>query len=250
MHNPSQTTRLDQILVLRGAFPSRTRAQAAIRAGLVKVGGAVVIAPAAIVGPDDDIAIEGDVHEYVSRGGLKLAAGLDAFGYAPESRICLDLGASTGGFCDVLLRRGAQRVYAVDVGTGQLHPRIAADPRVVNLQQTDGRDLSPEIVPEPVGALVADVSFISLRKALPRALTLAAPGAFLVALIKPQFELGRASLGKGGIVKADSVDVEKMLDAVAEFLNGEGWRVDGRMESPIAGGDGNREHLIGATRSN
>lgn len=240
--------RLDVLLVARGAFPSRTRAQAAIRAGLVRVHGAAVTAPSADFANDVEIIVDGDVHDYVSRGGVKLAAGLDAFGVAVDGRVCLDLGASTGGFTEVLLRRGAARVYAVDVGTGQLHPRIAAEPRVVNLEQTDGRSLSRDRVEEAIDVLVADVSFISLRTVLPRALEICAPDAFLVALVKPQFELGRSRLGKGGIVRAEEGVVDAMLDEVAAFLQGRGWRVVGCIDSPIAGGDGNKEHLLGATR--
>lgn len=246
--SPSPKLRLDSALVARGAFPSRTRAQAAIRAGLVRVAGAAVTAPSAQVGPDDPILVDGDVHDYVSRGGVKLAAGLDAFGFSPEGRVCLDLGASTGGFTDVLLRRGATRVYAVDVGADQLHPSLAADPRVVRLEKTDARRLDPALIPEPIEAVVADVSFISLRKAAPPALALAADGAFLVALVKPQFELGRASLGKGGIVKAEQGEIDAMIDGLVRLLEDEGWRIVGRIESPIAGGDGNKEHLLGATR--
>lgn len=248
MNSPSNKIRLDQLLVARGVFPSRTRAQAAIRAGLVRVGGAVLTAPSAAVGEDEAISVDGDVHDYVSRGGVKLAAGLDAFGFSPAGRICLDLGASTGGFTEVLLRRGAARVYAVDVGAGQLHARIAADPRVTSLEQTDGRRLSRALVPEGVGCLVADVSFISLRKAIARALDLCSAGALLTALVKPQFELGRESLGKGGVVKADAGATDAMLDEMSAFLETAGWRIVGRIDSPILGGDGNREHLIGATR--
>lgn len=248
MESPSLKQRLDSLLVARGLFPSRTRAQAAIRAGLVRVDGAAVTAPSAAICADDDIAVDGDVHDYVSRGGVKLAAGLDAFGFSPEGRVCVDLGASTGGFTDVLLRRAAARVYAVDVGTDQLHPRLAADGRVVRMEQTDARRLDRTAVPEPVGAVTADVSFISLRKVLAPALALAGEGAFLVALVKPQFELGREHLGKGGLVKADAATIDAMLDRIATFLEDQRWRVRGRIQSPIAGGDGNLEQLIGATR--
>lgn len=214
----------------------------------MRVGGAAVTAPSAAIGAEDDIAVDGDVHDYVSRGGVKLAAGLDAFGFSPEGRVCLDLGASTGGFTDVLLGRGAARVYAVDVGTDQLHPRLAADARVIRLEKTDARTLDRTVIPEAVGAVTADVSFISLRKVLAPALALAGKTAFLVALVKPQFELGREHLGKGGLVKADASTIDAMLDRIATFLEEQGWRVRGRIQSPIAGGDGNLEHLIGATR--
>lgn len=241
-------TRLDVFLVERGAFPSRTRAQAAIRAGLVRVDGVVVTAPAATASDLAAIEVLGDVHDYVSRGGLKLAAGLDAFAVDPSGAVCLDLGASTGGFTEALLRRGAARVYAIDVGVGQLHPRLAADCRVVSLEKTAARDLSSAHVPEAASVVVADVSFISLRKALPPALALAAPHARLVALVKPQFEMGRAALGKGGLVVASAEEVDAMLYDMRQFLDARGWSVDGIIESPIVGGDGNREHLLGATR--
>ena len=195
------TQRLDTHLVALGAFPSRARAQGAIRAGLVSVDGATAERPSMPVTPDSKIEVRGDVHDYVSRGGVKLEAALDAFKLTPSGRICLDLGASTGGFSEVMLRRGAEKIYAVDVGSAQLHSRIANDPRVVSLEKTHARDLSPKLIPEPLDFIACDVSFISARKALPPALALSAPGACLVVLVKPQFEVGRSGLGKGGIVK-------------------------------------------------
>lgn len=245
---PSQAARLDQALVARGLFPSRMRAQAAIRAGLVRIDGVVATAPSASVAPGASVVADGDVHDYVSRGGVKLAAGLDAFAVEAADRICLDLGASTGGFTEALLRRGAARVYAVDVGRDQLHPRIASDPRVVRLEGMAARDLAADVVPEPPAVIVADVSFISLRKALPHALALAAPAARLVALVKPQFEMGRKALGKGGLVVAPQAEIDAMLTNVAAWIGNQGWRVDGVIDSPIAGGGGAKEHLLGATR--
>jgi 23S rRNA (cytidine1920-2'-O)/16S rRNA (cytidine1409-2'-O)-methyltransferase len=238
--------RADLVLVRRGLFESRARAQAAIAAGLVSADGAPVARPSDLIRPDADLAAE-PPHPWVSRGGVKLAAALDAFAIDPSGQICLDLGASTGGFTDVLLARGAARVYAVDVGRGQLHPRLAADPRVVAREATDARDLSPALVPEPIGLLVADVSFISLKRVLPPALPLLAPGAALAALIKPQFEAGRAALGKGGVVKDPAVHAAVCRD-IAEFVAGLGFRVQGPIPSPIAGGEGNREFLIGGVR--
>jgi 23S rRNA (cytidine1920-2'-O)/16S rRNA (cytidine1409-2'-O)-methyltransferase len=182
---------------------------------------------------------------YVSRGGLKLAAALDAFGFEAKGRVALDLGASTGGFTDVLLNRGAAKVYAVDVGREQLQETLRSDPHVVVLEATDARSLDVTLVKEPVGAIVADVSFISLTLVLPPAFRLAAPGAWLVALVKPQFEAGRAVVGKGGVVR----DAAKRKEAVAkirQFIEEGGWTVTGEIVSPISGRSGNEEFLIGA----
>lgn len=239
--------RLDQYLVLKGLAESRARAQAAIAAGLVTVDGAVAEKPAQKIGEGAAVAMAGAAHPYISRGGVKLAAALDAFGIDPAGKICLDLGASTGGFTDVLLRRGAAKIYAVDVGRGQLHEKIAADPRVVNLERTHAKELTREIVPEPIAVIVCDVSFISLKKALPFALMLAAPGARLAALIKPQFEVGPEGVGKGGLVKEGLA--EPVADGVARWIETQGWGVSGLIDSPIRGGDGNREFLLGATKT-
>ncbi len=183
---------------------------------------------------------------YVSRGGLKLEAALDAFGFDPKGRVALDVGASTGGFTDVLIARGAAKVYAVDVGRGQLHAKLRVNPRVVALEGTDARALDRPVIREEVTAIVADVSFISLTLALPAALRLAAPGAWLVALVKPQFEAGREAVGKGGIVRSEA-DRQKAVAKVRTFIEGEaGWTVVGEIASPIRGGSGNEEFLIGA----
>jgi 23S rRNA (cytidine1920-2'-O)/16S rRNA (cytidine1409-2'-O)-methyltransferase len=241
--------RLDQLLVERGHFPSRARAQGAIEAGLVTVGGRAIIKPSHAVDPYTDVIVLGDVHDYVSRGGVKLAAALDAFSINPEGSVCLDLGASTGGFTDVLLRRRAARVYAVDVGHGQLHSAIAADPRVQNLEGVHAKDISRTMVPEQIGLLVADVSFISLRKALPPVLDLLAREAALVLLVKPQFEVGRENIGKGGIVK-NAATGARVAEDIASWLRGDyRFQPIGVIESPIKGGDGNSEFLIGATRT-
>ena len=243
------SSRLDQALVESGAFASRARAQGAIRAGLVRVDGRVVDKPAAMIAAAARIDVAGDVHDYVSRGAVKLEAALTAFEIRPEGAVCLDLGASTGGFTQVLLRAGAAKIYAVDVGAGQLHPAIAADPRVVNLERTHAKDLSPAIAPDPIEIIVCDVSFISLKKALPAALALAAPGGRLVALIKPQFELGPRALGKRGIVKATGETLQRLTRDISAWLSEQGWREIGVIDSPIAGGDGNKEFLIGAIKS-
>jgi 23S rRNA (cytidine1920-2'-O)/16S rRNA (cytidine1409-2'-O)-methyltransferase len=184
----------------------------------------------------------------VSRGGAKLAAALDAFGFKPKGRIALDVGASTGGFTEVLLERGAAKVYAVDVGHGQLHTRLKADPRVVSMEECDARSLTRELIPEPVGAIVADVSFISLAKALPAPLELAAPGAWLVALVKPQFEAGRARIGKRGIVRDERARQAAVEEVRAWLAAQENWRVVGIVPSPIRGGSGNEEFLMGARK--
>ncbi len=196
-----------------------------------------------------NIRVSGPAYPFVSRGGVKLAAGLDAFGVGPSGMVCLDLGASTGGFTDALLRRGARKVWAVDVGAGQLHPAIAQDERVINLEKTHARDLTPALITDEIDLVVADVSFISLRKALPPALTLVAPGAFLVALVKPQFELGPDGVGKGGIVRDGAARGARVAAEIANWLATEhGWAPLGVIDSPIEGGDGNRELLLGARR--
>jgi 23S rRNA (cytidine1920-2'-O)/16S rRNA (cytidine1409-2'-O)-methyltransferase len=238
--------RLDHYLVQSGLMESRARAQEAIAAGHVTVNGAVAAKPAQKVSESDDVAISGEVPPYVSRGGMKLEAALRAMEINPSGKICLDLGASTGGFTDVLLRAGAVKVYAVDVGQGQLHEKIAGDPRVVNLEKTHAKDLNRELVPDPLAVIVCDVSFISLKKALPFALALAAPGCQVAALVKPQFEVGREGIGKGGLVK-DGL-AEPCARDIAHWIEAQGWTVAGLIDSPILGGDGNREFLIGATK--
>ncbi len=239
--------RLDQALVARGLAATRSRARDLILRGQVLVGGRTAAKAGTLVAEDAEITVApGAGAEAVSRGGLKLAAALDAFAFDPSGRVALDVGASTGGFTEVLLARGAARVYAVDVGHGQLHPRLTADPRVVSLEGTDARALDASIVPEPAGAIVADVSFISLAKALPAALALAAPGAFVVALIKPQFEAGPEGVDKGGIVRDPAVRdaaVARIRDWIASLP---GWNVTGVIPSPIQGGSGNQEFLLGA----
>lgn len=242
--------RLDQALVERGLFPSRARAKGAIEAGLVKVGGQAVTKSSAAVDPQAELQVLGDVHDYVSRGGVKLTAALKAFGVEPFALVCLDLGASTGGFTEALLRAGAAKVFAVDVGHGQLHPRISADQRVVNVERTHARELSREIVPDRIQLVVADVSFISLRKALPPALALMAPAARLIALVKPQFEAGPEHIGKGGIVRDGAIAGLKIAGEIAAWLHADhAYSPLGIIESPIDGGDGNKEFLIGAIRT-
>ncbi len=241
--------RLDEVLVVRGLAPSRSRARDAIDRGLVLVGSAVVTKAGALV--DDGATIEIDAAagtNYVSRGALKLVAALQAFGFDARGCVALDIGASTGGFTQVLLQRGARRVYAVDVGHGQLHPDVRAKAAVVSLEGTDARVLTRDQVPEPVGALVADVSFISLTKVLPAVCALAGPDAWLVALIKPQFEVGRAGVGKGGIVRDEALR-QGAIENIRTFIEIDlEWSVLGVIPSPIEGGSGNIEYLIGAQR--
>ncbi len=241
-----QKIRLDQLLTLRGLAPTRSRARDLVKRGAVLVAGKVETRAGVDLPFDADLAVNEDWSGYVSRGALKLAAALDALGFDCQGRTALDIGASTGGFTQILLMRGARRVYAVDVGKGQLHHDIAEDPRVTNLEETDARHLGVELIGDPVGAITADVSFISLAKALPAPLSLAEPGAWLVALVKPQFEAGREGVGKGGIVRSETVR-EAALLAITEFVGRQpGWQVQGVIPSPIAGQSGNVEFLLGA----
>lgn len=240
--------RLDQMLVQRGLFDSRAKARAAIEAGKVTVDGAPARAASQPVGHDQAIEAE-PAHPWVGRGALKLVHALDLWPIPVDGRAVLDVGASTGGFTEVCLARGAARVWAVDVGRGQLHPRLAESPRVTNLDGTDARALDAALVPEAPGLIVTDLSFISLTKALGPALALAGEGADLVALVKPQFEQAdRAAVGKGGLV-TDPAARQAALDRVSAWLEGQGWQVRATAESPIAGGDGNREWLLWARRA-
>lgn len=235
--------RADRLLVERGFFDSRAKAQAAIAAGLVTADDRAVVKASEEI-PVDAVLQATPAHPWVSRGGVKLAAALDHFGFAPAGRICLDVGASTGGFTEVLLARGARRVYAVDVGHGQLHPSLRQRPEVVVFEATDIRTLSPEQLPDPPDFMVVDASFISLRLILSAARALVRDPAHLVALIKPQFEAGRAHIKKG-IVRDPQVQAAVCADIEA-FVSSLGWRVAGIVPSPLLGGDGNREFLLGA----
>lgn len=239
--------RLDEILVAKGLVASRARARDAVLRGCVRVDGREMAKPAARVAEDASIEVDDPSLAWVSRAALKLVAALDEWRIDPQDRICLDLGASTGGFTQVLLARGARRVHAIDVGHGQMDSSLAADPRIVLREGLNARSLSVDDVPEEVGLIVADLSFISLRLALPPALRLAAPEAALVALVKPQFEVGRESLGKGGIVR-DSARAAAAAEEVAAWVETLGWTRLGLIASPIAGGSGNREFLLGVRR--
>ena len=238
--------RLDRLLVERGLAENRTRAQALALAGRVYSGTRRLDKPGMSVTADAPLSVRGPDHPWVSLGGVKLAHGLDHFRLDAAGLVCLDVGASTGGFTDVLLKAGAARVYAVDVGHGQLAWKIREDARVVVIERTNVRALTPELIPEAPGLIVCDVSFIGLRTALPRALDLAPPGAHLLALIKPQFEVGKGRVGKGGIVRDPALHRE-VTDTIGAWIEGRpGWSVQGICESPIDGADGNKEFLISA----
>jgi 23S rRNA (cytidine1920-2'-O)/16S rRNA (cytidine1409-2'-O)-methyltransferase len=240
--------RIDQLLVDRGLADSRSRAQALVMAGVVYSETRRLDKPGHAVAEDIPIEIKGQDHPWVSRGGLKLVHGLDHFAVDPTGLVCLDVGASTGGFTDVLLSRGAERVYAVDVGQGQLAWKLRQDERVVVLEKTNARHLTDEQVPGPVDLVVCDASFIGLETILPAPLSLSAPGARLIALIKPQFEVGKGLVGKKGVVRDPALH-EQVCDRISAWLSGlPGWRVLGITESPIRGPEGNVEFLIAACR--
>ncbi|MFN3434473.1 MAG: TlyA family RNA methyltransferase [Sphingomonas sp.] len=240
-------TRADQMLVDRGLAESKTRAQALIMAGLVFAGTRKVDKPGQALPEDTALDVRGRDHPWVSRGGIKLAHGLDQFGWDVTGAVAIDVGSSTGGFTDVLLTRGAARVYAVDSGTNQLAWKLRQDPRVVVHEQTSARILTATHIPEPIDLIVCDASFIGLAKVLERPMTFAGPGARLMALIKPQFEAGRDEVGKGGVVRDPTIRA-RVCDSVAAWLTSEGWPVEGIVESPITGPEGNVEYLVAASR--
>ncbi len=237
--------RADRLLVARGLFESRARAQAAIAAGRVTADGVPVRKPSDEISSGAVIAAEAE-HPYVSRGGVKLSAALDEFGLDVKGRVCLDVGASTGGFADVLLKRGARRIYAVDVGSGQLHHRLRRRREITSIEQTDIRTLDPALLSEQPDFATVDVSFISLKLVLPAISRFLAPRATLVALIKPQFEAPRRAIEKG--IVRDAAVHTAVCDDIVAFLTSLGWRVAGLVASPILGGEGNREFLIAAKR--
>lgn len=238
--------RLDQLLVDRGLVESRTRAQALVMAGKVYSETRRLDKAGQKLPSDTPLEVKGQDHPWVSRGGLKLAKGLDHFHVDPAGLTCLDVGASTGGFTDVLLQNGAAKVYAVDVGYGQLAHKLRVDPRVVVLERLNARQLTADHIPETVDLIVCDASFIGLRTVLPAALALAKPGGRLIALIKPQFEVGRERVGKGGVVRDPALHAE-VCETIRGWLDGlDGWHVLGVIESPITGPEGNIEFLVGA----
>ncbi|WP_442578668.1 TlyA family RNA methyltransferase [Mesorhizobium sp. ASY16-5R] len=241
--------RLDELLVRRGFFASRSRARDAVERATVKVGGITETRPGTAVDAAVTIEVDDPARAYVSRAALKLVAGLDHFGLDAAGAVALDIGASTGGFTQVLLERGAKHVLAVDVGHGQIAPTLAADPRVTVREGLNARDLtSGDLGGNAPDFIVSDVSFISLKLALPPALSLAPPGARGVFLVKPQFEAGREAIGKGGILR-DPEEGPRVARTISAWLDGvPGWRALGLHDSPIAGGDGNREFLLGGIK--
>lgn len=238
-------SRPDQLLVDRGLAESRTRAQALILAGLVFSGDRRIDKPGQGIAPDAPLEVKGRDHPWVSRGGVKLAHALDHFGIDPAGMVAIDVGSSTGGFTDVLLTRGAAQVYAVDSGTNQLAWKLRQDERVIVHEQTSARILTAAHVPESVDLVVCDASFIGLAKVLERPLSFVREGAWVVALIKPQFEAGREEVGKGGVVRDAQVH-ERVCGEVVDWLEGAGWRVAGVTRSPITGPEGNVEFLVAA----
>lgn len=246
---PAPKTRLDELLVQRGLFASRSRARDAIARGAVLVAGTVTTKPGHTVRADTEIAVDDPAQKYVSRAALKLIAGLDAFALDPSGKLALDIGASTGGFTQVLLERGASQVFAIDVGHGQLDERLASDPRVNSLEKTNARDLTLEhLSGHRPGFVVSDVSFISLKLALPPALGLADDGTHCVLLVKPQFEAGRESIGKGGLLRRPE-DGPRIAAELQDWLADQpGWRSLGVVPSPIEGGDGNKEFLLAGVK--
>jgi 23S rRNA (cytidine1920-2'-O)/16S rRNA (cytidine1409-2'-O)-methyltransferase len=239
--------RADQLLVQRGLAESRTRAQALILSGNVFSADRRVAKAGDMLAEDSPLSVKGRDHPWVSRGGIKLDHGLTHFGFGVTGAIALDVGSSTGGFTDVLLSRGAAKVYAVDVGTNQLAWKLRSDPRVIVHEQTNARDLTDEIIPEAVDIVVCDASFISLTKVLDAALNLAKPGARLVALIKPQFEAGRGEVGKGGVIRDPAIH-QRVCDEAFKWVEAKGWQVLGIEPSPITGPEGNVEFLLGAMK--
>lgn len=240
--------RVDQLLVERGLAESRTRAQALVLAGTVFSGESKIAKPGQTIAADAPLEVRGRDHPWVSRGGIKLAHAIDHFALDPAGVTAMDIGSSTGGFTDVLLSKGAAHVFAVDSGTNQLAWKLRQDPRVTVLEQTSARLLTPDLINAPCGWVVCDASFISLAKVLEVPLKLAATPCRLVALIKPQFEVGRAEVGKGGVVRDPALH-ERVCGEVRGWLEGLGWQVQGIVESPIKGPEGNVEFLISALRS-
>ncbi|MEL6541395.1 MAG: TlyA family RNA methyltransferase [Pseudomonadota bacterium] len=244
---PSKKNRIDQLLVERGLAESRTRAQALVMAGTVFVGEVKADKPGQQFASDSAVEVRGRDHPWVSRGGIKLAHALEHFGIKPTDAVAMDIGSSTGGFTDVLLQGGAAHVFAVDSGTNQLAWKLREDERVTVYEQTSARLLTPELIDRPCDIVVCDASFISLAKVLDVPLRLAAPQCRLVALIKPQFEVEKHEVGKGGVVR-DTALHERVCSEVTDWLEGLGWDIEGVIESPITGPKGNVEFLVSAQR--
>ncbi|MDE1993942.1 MAG: TlyA family RNA methyltransferase [Rhizobiaceae bacterium] len=240
----SEPQRLDQLLVTLSLFASRSRARDAVQRGTVTVDGKIVTKPGALFTEGAEIVIDDPAQEYVSRAALKLVAALDHFRLDPKGQRCLDVGASTGGFTEVLLQRGAEHVVAIDVGHDQMHPRLAADPRITNIEGLNARNLTADDIGAPVSFIVSDVSFISLKLALAPALTLAQTGTHCALLVKPQFEAGREAIGKAGLLKDPSTAPTVAAELERWLVEDMGWKSLGLIPSPISGGDGNQEFLL------
>jgi 23S rRNA (cytidine1920-2'-O)/16S rRNA (cytidine1409-2'-O)-methyltransferase len=240
--------RLDLLLVERGLAESRTKAQALILAGQVVVGDQRVDKPGTLISTDAELRLKGEVLPYVSRGGLKLKGAIDAFQISARDKVCADIGASTGGFTDCLLQEGATRVHAIDVGYGQLHEKLRADPRVISRERVNARYLTDEDLPEPVALIVIDVSFISLKLVLPSVLPKLEPGGTLIALVKPQFEVGPDRVEKGGVVR-DPAARRGAIDDIRAFVTAQGLTVTGEVDSPVPGPAGNLEALLVARKA-
>jgi 23S rRNA (cytidine1920-2'-O)/16S rRNA (cytidine1409-2'-O)-methyltransferase len=247
--NGSTRIRLDEALVVRGLYPSRSRARDAILRGAVAVNGTTAAKPGQPIGKSDTLSLADPAQRYVSRAALKLSAGLDHFGLSVDGLEALDIGSSTGGFVQVLLERGAAHVTGIEVGHGQLHKSLGADMRVTNLEGLNARNLTSDHLPgRHIQVVTSDVSFISLKLALPPALNMAEPRAHCLLLVKPQFEAGREAIGRGGLLK-DAKDGERIADELAQWLDAQpGWRSLGHCPSPIEGGDGNREYLLAGVK--
>ena len=247
MERKPKKERLDVLLVERGLAESRTKAQALILAGEVVVGDQRVDKPGHLVPVESELRLKGEVLPYVSRGGLKLKGAIDHFRLDVKGAVCADIGASTGGFTDCLLQQGAARVHAIDVGYAQLHQKLRADPRVLSRERVNARYLTEEDLPEPLDVVVVDVSFISLEQVLPPVLPRLRPGGLLVALVKPQFEVGRENVGKGGVVR-DPVARQGAIDRIRDFVAKAGFEVLGTIDSPVPGPAGNVEALLAARK--
>lgn len=241
--------RLDQLLVERFGYENKSRARETILRGCVTLNGVVAAKPGLNAAPTDKIEITDDAANYVSRAALKLKHGLDVTGFSPASKVALDLGASTGGFTQVLLEQGAQHVWCIDVGSGQLHPSLNGNPKITNLENLNVRDITHETVDnQNIKFLVSDLSFISLKIALPAALKICAIGCQAIFLVKPQFEVGRENIGKGGLVRSSEIGGEA-AQSVSQWLDDQhDWQVSNFLPSPIKGGDGNAEFLLAAQK--
>ncbi|SMC91854.1 TlyA family RNA methyltransferase [Rhizobium sp. RU36D] len=249
MSNPIENQRLDQLLVALDLFASRSRARDAVQRGTVRVDGRVVTKPSLTFPANVTIEIDDPAQDYVSRAALKLVAGLDHFGLDPEGRDCIDIGASTGGFTEVLLKRGAASVISIDVGHGQFHPRLDADPRVTNIEGLNARYLEPEDIDDrSFDFVVSDVSFISLKLAIAPALEMAERGAHCLLLVKPQFEAGRDAISKAGLLKEPETAPAVAAELERWLTEEMGWTSLGLIPSPIAGGDGNEEFLLAGVK--